>query len=172
MWGIVLQLRSLTFTSLIELPNNAPLYYGQKRLLMPCLCFGRRSERDSLFHWPNFTFSHSQQSLHRRRIHSTFSIQEKHKHRRVLRRRDTVQSEPATSSLWKPKKSRRDVGSTDTGTARTLFPNDVRGQSNASPIRGSAECRDASKRNERHVHWAGSGGKTRMGAICIHLANA
>lgn len=119
---------------------------------MPCLCFGRRREHNNPFHWPNFTFSHSQQSLHPRRIHSTFSIQEKRRSRRVLKRKSTMQSEPTFSTSWKPKKGRQSLGSTETGAVVSHEPNDMSSQNNAQP-------KLPSKSSQRHVHWAGNGSK-------------
>lgn len=124
---------------------------------MPCLCFGRRREHNSLFHWPNFTFSHSQQSIHPRRIHSTFSIQEKRKSRRVLKRKSTIQSEPTFRTSWTPKKGRQSLGSTETGAVVSHDPNETSGQDHARP---NVSSTSKSRQRHVHVHWAGTGSKT------------
>ena len=86
---------------------------------MSCFCLPKRNNTSRSpprpaprFHWPNFSFSHSQHSINPKRIYSTFSLQRnssKNKPRRVLRRRHTLHNGTSVTDLKKPtpKRSRQ-----------------------------------------------------------------
>ena len=100
---------------------------------MFCLCFPRYSDNRTYFHWPNFTFSHSQQPL--RRIHSTFSLRHRHKPKRELRHRHTLHSCRIHHSdrVAKRRRSRRSLRSTHSTSIETVDVDNMSGQDNSPP---------------------------------------
>jgi len=85
---------------------------------MGCLCFPTSHRRRPYFHWPNFTFSHSEQHINSRRIHSTFSLEHlrvtpKHGHRR----RHTLHNGTVVAQLKRPKTNNPSFQSTKTAPA-------------------------------------------------------
>ena len=100
---------------------------------MPCLCIPRDPEHQTSFHWPNFSFSHSQQAINPRRVHSTFSLTHKHKPKRLLRRRHTLHNGTTVSNLWKRKKSHRSLKSTRTAPPTVVNAYDMNNKQYAPP---------------------------------------
>lgn len=126
---------------------------------MSCLCcFKSRSKDHNFLHWPNFTFSHSQPSLNKQRRHSTFSLQERQKSKRTLKRKSTVQSEPTFSTFWKPRKSRPSPRSTES-EAHVRESNDLSDQQSNLPPSPSPTIENVAMAGsgQRHVRWAGLG---------------
>jgi hypothetical protein len=138
--------------------HRRPSFNPEHRTAMPCLCFGRRRKDDTPFHWSNFTFSHSQQSFRPRRIHSTFSLQEeRRKPRRVLKRKDTIQSEPTFSTFWKPRKSGQSLAPTESDAAAAHESRETSNQRCNLPDSSPITDVIGTETKPRHVHWAGAG---------------
>ena len=96
--------------------KHCSINWSRETAWMSCFCLPSRRDK-TFFHWPNFTFSHSQHSINPKRIHSTFSLAHKHKSRRVLRRRHTLHNGTAVADLRKPKKSHKTLKTTKTSPA-------------------------------------------------------
>lgn len=95
---------------------------------MFCLCFPRYSDNRTYFHWPNFTFSHSEQTIRPLRVNSTFALTHRHKPKRVLRRRHTLHS-----GIRKRKKSHLSLKTTNTAPPTTVNAYDMSGQDYSPP---------------------------------------
>ncbi|KAK6387874.1 hypothetical protein LTR65_008329 [Meristemomyces frigidus] len=132
---------------------------------MGCLCFPtRRPNKDRLiFHWPNFTFNHSDHALNPRRIHSTFSLRERHKPTPIKHRRHSLPNGTTVANLRRPKKSKNSVKSTKIAPAATVNamsdhyapppgppPSYSNQQSTSQDQRGDGQ---------HHVHWSASGNR-------------
>lgn len=91
---------------------------------MSCFCWRRSGSKDDhVFHWPNFTFAHSQHSINPRRVHSTFSLHHKPKPRRVLRRRHTLHNGTIVANLKSHKPPRpKSIKSSMTAPAAVDVP--------------------------------------------------
>lgn len=130
---------------------------------MSCICWPRRSEGKPYFHWPNFTFSHSQHAINARRRHSTFSLTRKHKPKRHLRRRHTLHNGTIVSKLEKPKKSHSSLHSTKTAPPVVVNAYGTMSdeQHNVSPPTGPPPGYHDESQNAspgQHVSWAQPGG--------------
>lgn len=127
---------------------------------MGCLCFPTNRRRRPYFHWPNFTFSHSEQHINSRRVHSTFSLEHlrvrpKHDHRR----RHSLHDGTVVAQLKRPKTINKSFQSTNTAPAlQTTSPMKDQNTRLPSPTQSHHEpCQTSgNEANERHhIQFAG-----------------
>ena len=100
---------------------------------MFCCCCPRYSDNRTYFHWPNFSFSHSEQRL--RLIHSTFGSLNRPKSKRELRRRHTLHSCRIhhTDRVAKRRLSRKSLRSHKTAPAKTISTRAMSSQDYSPP---------------------------------------
>jgi len=119
---------------------------------MGCSCFSKDrsyASRDrTIFHWPNFTFSHSQHTINPRRVHSTFSLTNRPRPGFIDKRRHSIHTDGPTARL--PKAYKPSLKSTRTGPTATIDP--AMSDQHIVPS-GSPPNRLA---NQHHVQFAGS----------------
>ena len=133
---------------------------------MSCCCLLQRRRNKASLHWPNFSYSHSQQALNPQRIHSTFSLTHKHKPERSLRRRHTLHNGTVVSNFWKRKKSHQSLKSTKTAPATIVNRYDMSNEQYAPPPgpppsynSQSGNGSNAQTPSQPHVSWQQSGTK-------------
>lgn len=125
---------------------------------MSCLCLPKRhhDRNNHFFHWPNFTFSHSEHAINPRRIHSTFGLNNTPKPRYGHHRRHTLHNGTTVADLAKPKKSKRSFKSTKTAPA--IVVNEMGDQYAPPPGLPPSYHDQQSTSHDRHrVHWPALG---------------
>lgn len=133
---------------------------------MFCFCLPKSEQLPSrhhhyYFHWPNFSFSHSEHTVNPRRIHSTFNLQRNSKlrHKRTLRRRHTLDNGTLTKDIKKPKRHRKYSSGTQK-TAPPAFQHSDMGGEEYAPPPGPPPGYHHQEKQPGHVSWAQSGNRT------------
>ncbi|KAK5132151.1 hypothetical protein LTR08_000308 [Meristemomyces frigidus] len=148
---------------------------------MGCLCIPtpprhRRRHQQTLFHWPNFTFSHSQHTLNPRRIHSTFSLTDRPRPPFTHKRRHSLHNGTVLADLRKPKrktKRSRNLAKIASPAAPGTIAVEAMSERYAPPSgpppgyraqqlapTASQDARNG-QQQQHHVHWPVSSGATR-----------
>ncbi|KAK5121226.1 hypothetical protein LTR85_005392 [Meristemomyces frigidus] len=129
---------------------------------MGCLCFPSRTHHTDkhIFHWPNFTFSHSEYALNPRRIHSTFSLRERHNPGSVHKHRHPLHN------FRKAKKSKHSLKSTKTApTVIASAMSDQYAPPPGPPPGYQNHHQEPHSNGPQHVPWSASGNRARELAI-------